>query len=176
MSRRKNDAYYTPDTLASHLVALTDAAWGLNGATVIEPSIGGGAFARALIDVGALVTGYDIDPAAAGLAVAPSTCADFLTVDAAAEYVIGNPPYSQAEEHVRHALETATVGVAMLLRLAFLESGKRVAFWAEHPAETVIVLQQRPSFTGGGTDSAAYGWFMWRHGHTDTRLRLTTWR
>jgi hypothetical protein len=29
----------------------------------------------------------------------------------------------------------------------------------------VHVLSRRPSFTGGGTDSAAYGWFVWRKGY-----------
>jgi hypothetical protein len=28
----------------------------------------------------------------------------------------------------------------------------------------VLVLEKRPSFTGGGTDGCEYAWFIWRKG------------
>lgn len=78
--------------------------------------------------------------------------------------IITNPPFSLAEDFVRRALaEAKPVGgtVAMLLRLAFLESVKRGAFHKEHPSD-VYVLSKRPSFTEDGkTDSCAYAWFVW---------------
>jgi hypothetical protein len=51
----------------------------------------------------------------------------------------------------------------MLLRLAFVESARRFVWWERHGARLahVYALAERPSFTGGGTDSAAYGWFVW---------------
>jgi hypothetical protein len=78
--------------------------------------------------------------------------------------VVTNPPFSLAEEFVRRALtEIAPTGgtIAMLFRLAFLETAKRASFHVEHPSD-VFVLSKRPSFTEDGkTDSCAYAWFVW---------------
>lgn len=82
-----------------------------------------------------------------------------------ADLVITNPPYSLAMEFVERALrEIAPSGeVAMLLRLCWLAGQKRAAFHREHPGD-VYVLPKRPSFTGKGTDSADYAWFVWGPG------------
>lgn len=161
------DAYYTPDPVAR---ACVDTLGNLRKLQVWEPHAGGGAFVRALHRAGAVVTASDIDPNAAGLCGAPcSFVGDFLTYALAdsprPSWVVGNPPFSDAEVHVRHALAHATIGVGFLLRLAFLESAKRAPLWKEHPPAVVHVLTQRPSFTGGATDSAAYGWFVWQRGY-----------
>ena len=139
----------------------------------VEPHAGGGAFVRALTSAGAMVTASDINPYAPGLndpAATASFAGDFLTYGSAPdnvpEWVVGNPPFTEAEAHVRHALSHASTGVAFLLRLAFLESAARVPFWQAHPPAEVYVFSRRPSFTGGKTDSCAYGWFVWRRGHT----------
>jgi len=42
-----------------------------------------------------------------------------------------------------------------------LESKKRKDFWQRHPVNGLYVLSERPSFTGGKTDAAAYAWFVW---------------
>ena len=46
------------------------------------------------------------------------------------------------------------------------EGRARRSFWAEHPASKVVVLSGRPSFTGAGTDSCAYGFFIWTWDHS----------
>ena len=77
--------------------------------------------------------------------------------------IIGNPPYSLAQEFLEKCFEIAdeeTV-IIMLLRTAFLESKKRYNFWQEHPISKLYVLSQRPSFTGKGTDATSYSWFVW---------------
>lgn len=167
------DAYYSSDDVAALCVSTLD----LSGATrIVEPSVGGGAFVRAIRTVWpGWVYGVDINHDAPGLDLCPSQMrgwdfldvgksGDFLDLPNGADWVIGNPPYSHAEPHVRHAL-TLAPRCAFLLRLAFLESTKRVAFWRDHQPARVYVLAQRPSFTGGGTDSAAYGWFVWDADH-----------
>ena len=73
-----------------------------------------------------------------------------------------NPPFSHAQQFVEHALESCG-SVLALLRLSFLESRKRRAFWQNNPAD-VYVLSRRPSFMGGKTDSCAYAWFLWGPG------------
>lgn len=74
--------------------------------------------------------------------------------------VISNPPYSEAERFVEHALKIGTT-VCFLLRLNWLASKKRAPFHRAHPSD-VYVLPRRPSFTGGGTDATEYAWFVWR--------------
>jgi len=154
------DAYYTPDDVAALCVSTLD----VRDADVWEPSIGGGAFARAIVAAGAgLLRGSDINPDAPGLLLSSNryrTVGSFLEIIQFPHWIIGNPPYSHAEAHVRHAL-TLAPRCAFLLRLAFLESMKRVDFWRDHQPSEVYVLAKRPSFTGGGTDGAAYGWFVW---------------
>jgi len=108
------------------------------------------------------------------------TVMDFLDykpgAGVAPNWVVGNPPYLAAEAHIRHALRLAP-NVAFLLRLGFLESAKRLSFWGQHPPSEVHVLAQRPSFTGKGTDSAAYGWFVWRTGRAGpTVLHILDWK
>lgn len=170
--RRENDAYYTPDDVAQKCVnAIRHRIPAV--CRIVEPSAGGGAFLRALgqRDTYAI----DIDPNAEGLALGRySHVGDFLSVQrpdySRPVWVIGNPPYRQAIEHVEHALSLALPddkpagGVALLLRLAFLESESRAAFWRRWPATEVHILTRRPSFTGGKTDSCAYAFFVWYAG------------
>lgn len=108
------------------------------------------------------VTAFDIDP---GL---PWIHRDFLASNVRADWIIGNPPFTGAEAHVEHALAHAHIGVAFLLRLAFLASAKRMKLFRAHPPEFVWILPERPSFSGGGTDSTDYAIFIWRRGFAGT--------
>ena len=99
---------------------------------------------------------------------------DFLSVSRAEmgtyDVVLGNPPFSQAEQFIRHAhgLISPDGVVAFLLRLSILEGKHRGEnLWKELPPTEVRVFSSRPSFTGNGhTDSSAYAMFVWRRGHT----------
>ena len=75
------------------------------------------------------------------------------------------PMVPVAEHHARRGLEVAERGVAMLLRLALLAGQKRTVLWQRYPPAVVWVLPQRPSFTGGGTDSYDYAWITWDNQH-----------
>jgi hypothetical protein len=177
-TRLKLDAYYTPQPLANAIVSMLVRDGHLKrGDVVIEPSCGAGAFLLYLAEAGCSVTGVDIDPE-----VYPDICADFVTLDPkrfAPDAVVGNPPFSHAEAHTRHALKLVSRQggvVAFLLRLAFMEGQTRAAFWAEHPAAHIYVLTERPSFTGGATDSCAYGVFVWAPHRGPTTLSHLSWR
>lgn len=182
MTRRALDAYYTPDDVA---LACVDAlaplvSW---GASICEPSVGGGAFVRALRawSVGSTIHGVDVDPAAPGLALCDShTVRDFCDAwPLDQDWVVGNPPYKQAEEHVHHALKVARVGVAMLLRLCFLAGqGRYFRLWhaGSVPLHSVHILAARPSFTGSGTDATDYALFVWvRETPYTPRLPVVRW-
>jgi hypothetical protein len=167
--RRPLDAYHTPPDLASALVRLLPI---VPGALAWEPHAGGGAFVRALGSVGAKVTASDVDPDAPALADHPygvTFVGDFLAMkrtpaDVEPDWIVGNPPFKGFEAHIDHALTWAP-DVAYLLRLAVMESAGRVDAWGRWPLRHVWVLAERPSFTGGQTDSAAYGFFWFRRGY-----------
>lgn len=187
------DRYYTPDDLARALVSTLHIP---SSALVLEPSVGGGAFVNAVRQVaGANIFAIDVDPAAPGLdnttkrrfTAGRVFIGDFLshqfTVGDLApydgfDYIVGNPPFNDAEAHVRRARALVKPGgtVAFLLRLAFLEGAKRKAFWFAHRPACVTVLVEGPSFTGGGTDSCPYGWFVWHHSRFDTTLDWLSWK
>ena len=72
-------------------------------------------------------------------------------------------------------------GCSFLLRLGFLESKKRGPFWdavmQDKLLRKVWVLRERPSFTGGGTDNSAYGWFHWDTEHEGpAELGFISWK
>jgi len=86
---------------------------------------------------------------------------DYLTTDPGkVDVIITNPPFSLAFEIIKKALESKPRVVCMLLRLNFLGSKERSSFMRENTPD-VYVLPNRPSFTGKGTDSIEYAWFVW---------------
>lgn len=80
--------------------------------------------------------------------------------------VLGNPPYRKAQAHIEAALDWLRPGdhLAFLLRVNFLGSKKRVAFWERPGLLWMATITPRPSFTRGGTDGTEYGVFVWRQG------------
>lgn len=174
MTRRALDAYYTPDALTSVLVGLLPEL--PPGEFALEPHCGGGAFVRAMEARCWDVLSLDVEPGNP-LAMLEH---DFLAPWPFKErpyVVVGNSPFTGAEEHVRQALSVSRRYVAFLLRLAFLESKGRIPFWREWPARKVWVLAQRPSFTGGKTDSCAYMFVLWDKEHAGpTDLEVLDWK
>ena len=96
---------------------------------------------------------------------------DFLDFHSVVGYdiIFGNPPYSLAEEFIRHALELVNKDgyVYFLLRLSFLEGINRGDdLFKKYPPKRVYVSSRRPSFfsTNGRhtTDTLAYAMFLWQ--------------
>lgn len=197
--RDKLDRYYSPPKCATACVdllprlgsnkahtvsdALGEGRTHLLGARILEPGVGGGAFARALRLAGAHVTGIDIDPGAPGFDDCDSAViGDFLTHDWHAVHhfdaVIGNPIFSHAEDFVRRGLEVAPC-VGFLLRSAFLSGARRGrGLLSEHPPRWVYPLSERPSFVASGaTDSADYSFIIWERGWSGLfRGRVVSWK
>lgn len=96
---------------------------------------------------------------------------DFLTPpDPDAEerwdWIVTNPPFIHGEAFARLALQRARRGVALLLRLVFLEGGKRSRLFAEHPPAVVAPFCERVPMIKGRWDpeassATAYAWFIW---------------
>ena len=80
--------------------------------------------------------------------------------------IISNPSFKLAAQTVRHALTLATDGVAMLLRIQWLESLERYQLFAEYPPTLVAVFTERVAMCEGGWDpklssASGYAWFCW---------------
>lgn len=102
---------------------------------------------------------------------------DFLT--SARQFdgdIITNPPYKYALEFCRKSLDSVTDGhkVAMFLRLQFLESKRRKAFFTAYPPRTVYVSASRlhcainGDFKDMSGNAVAYAWFVWVKGYKGT--------
>jgi hypothetical protein len=168
VGRRKLDAYPTEarvtEVLRHHVI--------LSG-NVLEVCAGAGSMARVLLSEGTTaVFANDINPVYE---------TDYVSdaADAAAEvwrrqwdWVVTNPPFSQAHEILPLAWENCRVGVAFLLRLTYLEpAGNRADWLQEHSrfmSHLIIFGQPRPSFTNNGkTDSVTTAWMVWQKRHQD---------
>jgi hypothetical protein len=87
------------------------------------------------------------------------------------DWVVGNPPFVDAIDHVRRARDIAQAGVAFLLRLNWLGSATRHDFFQEEPPTDILILSNRPSFGellsdgnvkwDGSTDAQEYAVFVW---------------
>lgn len=94
---------------------------------------------------------------------------DYLNtaIDLKADVIITNPPFTIFEEFVRIAITrdlSPTGTMAFLLRVNALGSHARKDFWQLFRPTHMLVMTPRPSFTGGGTDSSEYAWFIWDRG------------
>lgn len=174
--RDEHDRYYTPRYIAETFVRWLRVP---PGAAVLEPSVGGGAWIRALRDGGhhGHVTGVDIDPHAAGLDMVDTQIrGDFVQARTGDGYdlCLGNPPFGVAGPHLAVALKRARI-VAWLLRSTFIEpttselGGRfpRRDLLREHPPWAVWMWPERIRFGGAkGSDSVLHGLHIWVPGHT----------
>lgn len=149
----------------------------LPGGTWLEPCAGNGAIIRAVKGIREDIhwTAFELREECRELLIPEAPVVDigdFLKMPMGIHYdvILTNPPYSIAQEFVEEALRRAD-HVVMLLRLNFLGSKKRSAFFRKN-APDVYVLPKRPSFINGRTDSTEYAWFHWQSGVERTSGKL----
>ncbi|MEG4286274.1 hypothetical protein QUB68_24395 [Microcoleus sp. A006_D1] len=178
--RKANDFYPTESAVTKQLLKRVSIA-----GTVLEPCAGNGAIASVIdkhegIDV---VYTNDINPAWICHCHADATKPEIWRGWQEAnqcDWVVTNPPFNQAALILPLAYEAATVGVAFLLRLSYLEpAGNRGEWLRSHKTKLtnlIILGQPRPSFTGNGkTDSCTVAWMVWRkEARTDTIIDFVT--
>lgn len=106
-----------------------------------EPAANRGQMVRVLREYFRSVDAFDVHDYGAGFPVQ-----DFLfpypieTVD----WTITNPPFKLAEEFIARALATSRMGVAMLVRLQFLESeGRYVSLFKANPPSMILQFSER---------------------------------
>lgn len=144
--RNPHDFYATPlpafEPLLYYLKTIPMPVW--------EPAKGDGRLVARLREGGWKADGDDLQ-----------TGYDFLKDTTARAAIITNPPFSLAMEFCKHAVMLSP-HVFMLLRLNFLASVKRKAWFQAHEPSALFVLSKRPCFTNDGkTDSCDYAWVAW---------------
>ena len=155
------DYYPTPAWAVRGLLALEK----FQGA-VHEPCCGAGHMAKALEIGGSRVIATDLHDYGFG-----ERGIDARMLRGPVENIVTNPPYNLASEILPHFLSICTGKVALLMRLAFLESRKRYPLFQTTPPARVLVFSERLSMApagqevnGGGTIS--HGWFIWDKTHS----------
>lgn len=85
------------------------------------------------------------------------------SLDMRCDWIITNPPFNQAAQIVPLAYENAAIGIAMLLRLSYLEPVEDRGEWLNQYPPTQLIVLPRISFTGDSkTDSVTCAWMVWK--------------
>lgn len=133
--------------------------------TILEPCCGDGALATVLEEAGYSVIASDLYDRGFG-----SAGIDARTITTPVDNVVTNPPFNIALDVIKTGLKISRRKVAMLLRLAFLESNARYTFFQNTPPTRVYIFSERLTLApadvvvkGGGTIS--YAWFIWEAGN-----------
>lgn len=138
--------------------------------SVWEPACGEGHMAVPLLEYfPAMVLATDIHDHGYG------TVHDFLMTDPPhgtdVDWIFTNPPFNKAEEFLEKGLRVARRGVALLCRIAFLESGPRYRVLYEGPNRLTLcaVFCDRVPMVLGQWDpeassAACYAWFFFHKG------------
>lgn len=139
-----------------------------------EPAANRGHMVRPLREHFAAVYASDVHNYGAGFAVE-----DYLfgPVPTPVEWTITNPPFRLAEAFIERALASSSIGVAVLVRSAFLEGvGRWDRLFSARPPSFVLQFVERVVIHKGrlspnGSTATAYAWVIWLKGDTDTRFR-----
>jgi len=92
--------------------------------------------------------------------------------DIGADWVITNPPYKYAKEFVENSLKIASKGVAMFLKIQFLEGQSRKEWFQNSPLKYVYVFSKRQDPWRNGEkvnpktgkkwgSTMCFAWFIW---------------
>jgi len=194
--RQPRDYYPTPAPVVRACLDLLDLRPDQHG---LEPSAGTGAWLGPMLDRLGHVDAVEIDrkkcKALRELRAGHETpgsviCTDFTEhmppgVGATGMYdwIIGNPPFSVASQHVQHAHWLLKPGgrLAFLLGSGWLHTAgrrwlrERFALWRDYG------IEGRPPFMQAvqveGTDSVEYSLFVWQRGYTGSApKRYFSWK
>jgi len=164
--RRELDFYPTPPDVTA--VLLTFLNLPLN-TKIWEPACGDGAMAEVIMECGYDVISSDIRHTGYG-----EGGIDFLTAHRECDAIITNPPFSESQKFINHAIGQADI-VAMFFKSQYWHAAKRKELFDEHPPAYVLPLTWRPDFMNGergGAPTMDVLWTVWIEGTTDTRYRL----
>lgn len=154
---------------------LIDQEYPLHEQTVREPACNRGAMVRPLCEFFGLVQAADVHDYGYGYATMDYLFgpADYLS---RTDWTITNPPFRLAEQFIERALDRSKVGVAMLVRAAFLEGvGRFDRLFSVTPPTNVLqfserVVMHKGKLVADGSTATAYAWLVWQKRDIVTRL------
>lgn len=176
--RKALDRYDTPPAATRALLGQVPE---LCGGLLVDPCAGDCSMARMIGARFATVSTNDIDRSTPADSHMDALDPQYWTAALGADWVVTNPPYSEAGLIVQQALRASPrVGVAMLLRLTFAEACASTKFspasgrtWLSYQPWSFMITLPRLNFTGRGTDSATVAWFVWLNGQRSRNAALT---
>lgn len=137
-----------------------------------EPACGEGHMVRPLEEYFTWVSASDIHDYGAGYEVRDFLDGGGLFGEAETretDWIITNPPFNRAADFALRGIGLARVGVALLVRTAFLEGGERYRnLFDLHPPEWILQFSERVPMVKGRLDkkassATAYCWIIWTH-------------
>lgn len=162
VDRNKTDYYATPPDVTVALLKflekeerifrLYDVIW--------EPACGTGEMVEAMQGMGYRTVYSDLYPTGWRGEHEPF---DFLTDDMNPnlyDWIITNPPFTQAEKFIRRALELGKP-CAFLLKSQFWHAQRRLSLFREYPPAYVLPLTWRPDFLWGVKGSSPTMECLW---------------
>jgi len=92
------------------------------------------------------------------------------------DWIITNPPFKEAQKFIQKSLELTNVGVAMFLKIQFLEGQSRKEWLKNSPLKYVYVFSSRQFTMRNGEEldpktgkkwanTMCFAWFVWEHGY-----------
>ena len=157
--RAENDYYATPTRAGLDLIRIYPSI-----KDIWECACGGGSLCVGFDEVHKLSRSSDLIDRGYG-----EGGVDFLLqTEPWAGWIVTNPPYKFALEFAERAIELAQGGVALFLRVQFLESQKRQRLFIKSPPNFVYVYAKRcpqcalnGDFSNPTGNATTYCWFIW---------------
>ncbi len=169
--RVENDFYATDPQSVRDLLDSCE----IEGDSFYEPCCGQGHISKALKEYYPEAKHYATDLIDRGYGIGGI---DFLNNKqrAKADWIISNPPYSLAKEFIDEALLCANKGVAMFLKIQFLEGQARKDWFKTTPLKYVYVFSKRQDPWRDGESlnpktgkkwgsTMCFAWFVWEQGY-----------
>lgn len=159
------DFYPTPPWATRALCRWLSSEYKLHDQSAWDPACGECDMVRPLQEYFKTVRATDIASYKGG-----HECLDFLTCNIVriADFIITNPPFTLAEEFALQALERSRLGVALLVRTAFLETiGRYERLFSVTPPTDILQFSERVVMHHGklsqfGSTATAYCWVIFR--------------
>jgi len=158
--RPENDFYPTPPEGTLGLLKFESFI-----GNIWEPACGDGSMSKVLESAGYSITSTDLEPRGYG------TQGDFFFFGSLlAPNVVTNPPFRLAQEFADRALALGCEKLALLCKLAFLETKGRGLWLPTTPLKSVYVFSERLSMSRNGEElqnggMIAFAWFVWERGY-----------
>lgn len=172
-SAKAQDFYQTPTRVTERFLEAHFAGMDISNLTVLEPASGHGAISDVLDAFGFSVSKFD--------KYFGENRTDFLTDEVEpVDWIITNPPFSQANAFVCRSMEVA-LNSAMLLPLDFLTSAERyksIYTNKQFHCSTAyvftrrILMSQEAQPSTYSTGAVSFAWFVFERGQSDTPISL----